>query len=168
MLTAWSMPSRADAISKRIIPSCSLDNELLPRPHKQLPWRSGVSAIVPECTERVPRPEVRVDVGPTGCGPYAAVIDLCGEHDLATVEAVTDALSPFYGDVLVDLSSCDFMDSTVIGVLIRKAQELEREGHRLELVVPRTRANVLRVFATIRMGDLITIHECTPVAKVAS
>jgi anti-anti-sigma factor len=111
---------------------------------------------------------VRVDVGPTGCGPYVAVIDLRGEHDLATAEAVTDALSPLYGDVLVDLSSCDFTDSTVIGVLIRKAQELEREGHRLELVVPQTRVNVLRIFATIRMGDLITVHECTPVPKVAS
>jgi anti-anti-sigma factor len=111
------------------------------------------------------RPEVRVEVGPTVRGPYVALIDLCGEHDLATAEAVRVSLAPHRGNVLVNLSQCDFIDSTVIGVVICKAQELESEGYRLELVVPAEALNVSRVFATIRMADLLTIHEAMPGAS---
>jgi anti-anti-sigma factor len=124
-----------------------------------------VSVILSEGTERPPRPEVRVELGPTGHGPYVALIDLCGEHDLATAEAVKVSLAPLRGDVLVNMSDCDFVDSVIIGILIRKARELAGEGHRLELVVPAEAVNVRRVFDTMRMGDLVTIHERMPIAS---
>ena len=85
------------------------------------------------------RPEIEVILRPDGLPSYEALIVLRGEHDLGTAEAFRVTLAPLFGDVLVDLGDCDFIDSTVIGALIAKARELEREGYRLECVVPPAR-----------------------------
>jgi anti-anti-sigma factor len=105
---------------------------------------------------------IRLELDPSRTRPYAAVIALCGEHDLATSTDIRIALAPLHGDVLVDLSECEFIDSAVIGALLEKFEDLRREGHRLELLVPLDRVNVRRSVGVIGLGTLMTLHEAMP------
>jgi anti-sigma B factor antagonist len=68
--------------------------------------------------------------GPDG---YAASVALVGEHDLATAPELAEALRETAGPVLVDLSQCTFIDSTVIGALVRAHRGLQAHGHRLDV-----------------------------------
>ena len=90
---------------------------------------------------------------------------LRGEHDLSTAPEVRATLGSISGSVLVDLSDCAFIDSTVIGALIAVSQELEREGHVLELYVPPENRAVSRTLEVTRMGDLVVVHSTSPVAR---
>lgn len=112
--------------------------------------------------EKPPLQDVDVEVQPARAPQYAAIVSLRGEHDLGTAAAVRDALSPVFGDVLVDLSECTFVDSTVIGALIAASQELQREGHALALVVPPENVNVGRTLEIVRVGELLPIHPRVP------
>jgi anti-anti-sigma regulatory factor len=67
------------------------------------------------------RIEVVIDRAQTG--EYAAIVALHGEHDVATGEAIRD------------LTSCEFIDSTIMSLLLRKARSLERDGHPLVIRV---------------------------------
>jgi anti-anti-sigma factor len=109
------------------------------------------------------RPEIGVALRPSGLPTYVALIELRGEHDLGTAEAIRVALAPLFGDVLVDLADCDFIDSSVIGALVLKARALEQEGYRLELVVPPSHSNIARVLEIVQIRDVITVHESVPV-----
>jgi anti-anti-sigma factor len=64
--------------------------------------------------------------------------------------------------VLVDLSECDFIDSTVISVLIRDYRERAREGHDLELLVPLENTTIARTLEIAGMRDLFVIHSSRP------
>jgi anti-anti-sigma factor len=66
---------------------------------------------------------------------FAATVVLCGDHDMATSEAVRVALAAFYGRILVDLTRCSFIDSTAMGLLVQKQRELVSDGGSLELLV---------------------------------
>jgi anti-anti-sigma factor len=112
--------------------------------------------------DRVRRPEIVVVLRPKAPPPYAALIVLRGEHDLGTAEAIRVSLATLLGDLLVDLGECDFVDSSVISTLISKAQELEREGYRLEFVLPPERAAMSRIFDMTGIRNLVTVHECVP------
>jgi anti-anti-sigma factor len=115
-----------------------------------------------------PQSDIEVEVRPARAPQYAAVVSLRGEHDLATSAALREALEPLFGDVLVDLTDCTFVDSTVIGSLIASAQGLQREGHRLSLVVPPDNANVARTLEIVRIGELIRILPSVPGADGAA
>ena len=65
-----------------------------------------------------------------------ARVRLIGEHDLATSEELLQTLEPLDGNVLVDLTACEFIDSTVIAVLLASASARTRDRQRLELVFP--------------------------------
>jgi anti-anti-sigma factor len=107
-------------------------------------------------------PSVSVHYSPARYPAFAAFVELRGEHDLDSHEAIENALRPIFGDVLMDLSACPFIDSTVIGVLVTRAQELRREGHRLELIVPAENRHVARVIDLVGMRSLLTVHEHAP------
>ncbi len=94
--------------------------------------------------------------------PYAAILVVRGEHDLATRDAVAAALDPFEGDVLVDLGECTFIDSSVIGVVLASARRLRDAGHRLELVVPTENEAISRVLEIVDIASLVTVHEHRP------
>ena len=79
---------------------------------------------------------IAVESDPPDEPGFAARVRLVGEHDLATREAVRVALASVDGNVLVDLTACEFVDSTVIGVLLDSASAITRDGRRLELVFP--------------------------------
>ena len=104
-----------------------------------------------------------IEVALAPCAPgYAALVTLAGEHDIESCPALRDALEPLFGTVLVDLTQCRFMDSSVIAALIRKFRELEREGCRLELVVPPDNDTLSRTLEIVSMRSLMTVHPRIP------
>jgi anti-anti-sigma regulatory factor len=96
-------------------------------------------------------------------GEYAAVVVLHGEHDLATCEGVRVALAPLLGHVLVDLSPCTFIDSSIISVLVHKGHMLIRDGHGLDLRVARGSA-VAQTVQLVQLGDMLPVLEEEPVS----
>ena len=105
---------------------------------------------------------IRVELDPSRTRGYAAIVFLCGEHDLATSPDIGMAIAPIQGNLLIDLSECEFIDSTVIAALLEKFEDLRREGHRLELLVPPENKNVRRVIEVIGLGTLIPVHDAIP------
>ncbi len=109
--------------------------------------------------ERSPRTEV--DPAPGKGSPYSAVVTLHGSHDRTTSGDLKRALAGLRGDVLLDLSDCEFIDSTVIELMIGKARALKREGSYLELLVePASR--VERALESLGIDELVTLHEHMP------
>jgi anti-anti-sigma factor len=104
---------------------------------------------------------VEVDLAP-GTPGYDAVVTLVGEHDIESCDALREALDPLFGTVLIDLTNCRFIDSSVIAVLIRKAQELQRQRCRLELLVPHANRTMDRTIEVVAMGNLLTVHPELP------
>jgi anti-sigma B factor antagonist len=107
-------------------------------------------------------PAVHVELAPGAPPGFAALVSLNGEHDLASSDALRAALAPLLGDVVVDLSACTFMDSTVIGVLLGKCYELRGEGRRLELVLPPENVSISRVVDVVGLRDLVQVHDRMP------
>jgi anti-anti-sigma factor len=74
------------------------------------------------------------------------IVSLCGEHDLGTAPEIKSQLSAAsaYRDVLVDLSRCAFIDSSVISALLRASNHLHARGGLLSLVIPAGQHTVVR------------------------
>jgi anti-anti-sigma factor len=108
--------------------------------------------------------DIAVELRPAHAPGYMAIVTLSGEHDLATSKELGAALAPIDGNVLVDLSPCEFIDSSVIGVLLGKSSTLTREGHRLELVVPAANRAVTRVVEVVGLRTLMPVHDQLPSA----
>jgi anti-anti-sigma factor len=111
-------------------------------------------------------PSVAVHYYPPRFPDFVALVELHGEHDLDTHESIEGALRPIYGDVLIDLSACSFIDSTVVGVIVARTQELRREDHRLELIVPTENCHVVRVIDLVGLRTFLTVHEQAPETRV--
>jgi anti-anti-sigma factor len=102
-------------------------------------------------------PPIEVDTQ----GASVAIVALRGEHDLSTQAEVAQALTRAseYPDVLVDLSACTFMDSSVIAALVRTSRSLESNDRRLELIIPVEANTVQRIAELTNIAALIPIHE---------
>jgi anti-anti-sigma factor len=108
------------------------------------------------------RPPVEVERAPADAPGFAAVVWLRGEHDLDSSVEIRDAIDSIDGDVLIDLSGCGFMDSSVIGTLLRTFQTRVRAGSRLELVVPPSNRVIARTIEIASLRELMTVHDRTP------
>jgi anti-anti-sigma regulatory factor len=75
-----------------------------------------------------PRPPIEVRLDCAGTSAYTAEIHLCGEHDLATAVDIQHALESISGDVLIDMADWQFIDSTVINVLLGEHPTRQRQG----------------------------------------
>jgi anti-anti-sigma factor len=68
------------------------------------------------------------------------VIELIGEHDLSTVPMLAEWTSQIDDDsaqlIEIDLRRAEFIDSTVIGTLVRLDADLARAGRELVIVSP--------------------------------
>jgi anti-anti-sigma factor len=121
---------------------------------------------LPDVTEpgegRFPEAVVEIELRPGHDRAFAAIVSLRGEHDLATADEVSHAIASIAGNVLVDLTDCSFLDSTVIGVLFARSQELERDGRYLEVVVPPENGRIVRTLELVRMRDVIVVHSVRP------
>jgi anti-anti-sigma regulatory factor len=84
------------------------------------------------------------------------VIQAIGEHDYAARAMLVTALERSEGHVIVDLTTCTFIDTTVMGAIIGKALALGKAGHRLELVVPRS-APFARTIDQLRVSTLLPV-----------
>jgi anti-sigma B factor antagonist len=92
----------------------------------------------------------------------AAIVTLRGEHDLGSKPAVTKALATASGcrNVLVDLSECTFIDSSVISALLQASNRLTKRHGLLELVIPSGAHQAVRsVFELMGLQRLLPIHE---------
>ena len=109
-----------------------------------------------------PEPDIQVEIGPGDLPEFAAVVSLNGDHDLASAPQVSATLRSISGNTLIDLSECSFVDSTVISTLLSASRELQREGHHLQLLVPRENVTVTRTLEIIGIRELLVIHEKRP------
>jgi anti-sigma B factor antagonist len=102
-------------------------------------------------------PAVEVEFRPPGI----AFVTLHGEHDLSSQQDLIEALAAASAkrDVLVDLSECTFLDSSVIAALFRARQKLNERGGRLELVIPESATTINRVAEVTRLAAILPIHE---------
>jgi anti-anti-sigma factor len=120
-------------------------------------WAEGVAV-----SELQPSSNVSVELPHGRRSRWAAVVVLTGEHDLGTEHLLQDALEPLFGNVLVDLTECTFIDSTVIGVLVNASRRCGRDGHRLELVVPVANATLTRTLEVAGVRTVLSVLEARP------
>jgi anti-anti-sigma factor len=102
-------------------------------------------------------PTIELDTSAVS-GLFSAVLTLCWEHDLVSSQDLERALQSLFGNVLVDLTNCQFIDSSIIRVLLRDHQSRRREGQRLELLVPAANSAVTDTLKVAGVGDLLTVH----------
>jgi anti-anti-sigma factor len=108
---------------------------------------------------REPAPaRVEVEFRPARAPTFAAAIRLLGEHDMATIGTIKEALAPINGSVLVDLSDCAFIDSSAINVFVSDSHSRMREGHRLELFVPNENATVARTLQVSGLDAFLNVR----------
>jgi anti-sigma B factor antagonist len=93
--------------------------------------------------------------------PDVALIRLRGEHDVATKQDLAEAFATASAqqNVVVDLSDCTFIDSTVIAAFFRARETLAQRGGRLELVIPLGAATVQRVARITALDKILPIHD---------
>lgn len=121
--------------------------------------------MAPQGSNRATPPAIEVEFHPAG----VAVVKLRGEHDLRCKQALAEALTgaSAQANVLVDLSECTFIDSTIIGVLVLASTKLDHGGGRCEFIIPPEASSVRRVAQIAGLNEILVIHE-TPNAGIAS
>jgi anti-sigma B factor antagonist len=92
--------------------------------------------------------------------PGLAVVSVRGEHDLSTHATLTLALDSAAGDcdVLIDLTECTFMDSSVISALIATARDVQSRDQQLAVVIPVERANLSRVAEMTGLAEILALY----------
>ncbi len=93
--------------------------------------------------------------------PGVAFVALHGEHDLSSTQPVSEALATAGArrDVLVNLSDCTFVDSSVIAMLFRARTQLELHDRRLELIIPPHATAVRRIADVTVLNAILRIHD---------
>lgn len=131
-----------------------------PEPHRPIgaPDDAGPGTALGKREPKVPADDIEVEFH----SATAAIVTLRGEHDLSSKLEVARALATASGcrDVLVDLSECTFIDSSVISALLQASNRLHANGGLLELVIPGgAHQAILRVFELMSLERLLPIHE---------
>ena len=101
------------------------------------------------------------DVEITMASASIAVISLSGEHDLGGYETLRTGfvLAAIRGsNVIVDLSRCDFIDSTVISMLLHTETLVARDGGRLVLALPGEESSVTRLAEVVKLAELLPTY----------
>lgn len=95
------------------------------------------------------------------------VVHLSGECDMATAPQLREALLPLrgpeVGEVLVEASELEFMDSTGLGVLIGCLKRLRESGGSLKIVG--AGGPVRRVLQITGIDQIIPLHDSLEAAK---
>jgi hypothetical protein len=69
--------------------------------------------------------------------------------------------------VLIDLTECTFVDSSVIAAFLQAGRELAQVGGRLEVVVPPDASEVRRAAELTALATVLPVHETTAAALAA-
>jgi anti-anti-sigma regulatory factor len=110
-------------------------------------------------------PFVRREDGLGRPGRPVTAVFLHGEHDFGCRGLVVEALDPVRNDVLVDLSWCTFVDSSIIASILAKHAALVHDGHRLEVILPPTHTHLVRTFERLGARRLLAVHDAPPAAE---
>jgi anti-sigma B factor antagonist len=99
--------------------------------------------------------------------PAISTVTLRGEHDLHSWSEVTLALANASQrrGVVVDLTACTFLDSSMLTALLVAAKQLRTRGGALAVVIPRE-AEIRRIFEVMNVDAVLAIHE-TRAAAIA-
>jgi anti-sigma B factor antagonist len=93
--------------------------------------------------------------------PALAVVSLIGDHDLTTSDVLDQALARAAAarrrHVLVDLSACTFIDSTVIEALLRARARVEAQNGQFGLIISDPTTPPARAIALIRLYEVMPI-----------
>jgi anti-anti-sigma regulatory factor len=92
----------------------------------------------------------------------STVVFLYGEHDYASRGAVESALDPLSGHVVVDLSWCAFLDSSIIAMILAKHAALARDGTELEIVLPPRHDHLAATFHQLGVRHLLHVRDAPP------
>ena len=93
-------------------------------------------------------------------GPSA--FRLFGQIDAASAPDVADFLEPFFaeeGDLTLDLTDVEFLDSTGIGVLVRAAQQIPAPG---KLIIESPQHSVRRAIELAGLLELPNVEVSDP------
>jgi anti-anti-sigma factor len=92
--------------------------------------------------------------------PTSCIVTLQGDHDVTSNEAFTMALALArnYTSVLVDLTTCTSIDTTVTGAVVAAASQLRQADHSLELIVPTDAHAVMRVLRLAGVLSRVPLH----------
>ena len=88
------------------------------------------------------------------------VVILRGEHDLATTSDLGGALGRVRVQakrIVIDLSECEFLDSSVLGVLIGELRRARERASGLIIVLPEGRA--ISVRRTLELTGLLDVFD---------
>jgi anti-anti-sigma regulatory factor len=98
-----------------------------------------------------------------------AIVTLRGAHGSLSQKPLSDALAGAEPqlNVLVDLSECTSVDSSVIAALVASAGELQARGGALALIIPAKSVALQRAAKHAGLADLLPIHP-TRGAAIAS
>jgi len=94
------------------------------------------------------------------------VLSLIGDHDLATRPSLVAELAALAPEaaVVIDLTRCTFVDSTVIGAILNTRQP---ERPRVSLVLPPDTSYVVRALSVLGVRDLLPVHPTVEAALEA-
>lgn len=114
--------------------------------------------------ESLPSPPAGIEIA--AHSPAVAVVTLRGEHDLSTRQELSQALerAAAHSNVVVDLTDCSFIDSTVISEFIRTSEIVRASGEQVTLVIPPAQAQLSRIAQLSGLAQIFELHESTAAA----
>jgi anti-sigma B factor antagonist len=90
------------------------------------------------------------------------VVDVRGEHDVSTVGGLHETLEAIFAEgtsVVIDLSAATFIDSTILGELVRAQRRVDRDpGEKLAVVAP-VGGFVARLFDLVALDAVVSVFE---------
>jgi anti-anti-sigma factor len=121
---------------------------------------------VPDAQRHPARPSSAIEIG--AHSPAISIVTLRGEHDLHSWSEITLALANASQrpGVVIDLTACTFLDSTMLTVLLVAAKQLRARDGELAVVIPR-QAEISRIFEVMNVDALVAIHETRSAAVAA-
>lgn len=95
------------------------------------------------------------------------MVTVGGEVDVYTAPMLRDAISDLVADgshdILVDMTSVDFLDSTGLGVLVGGLKKVRAHNGSLELVCRQER--LLKIFRITGLAKVFAIHDSLDAAS---
>ena len=101
----------------------------------------------------------------------AVVVAIRGEHDLYTAPALREQLSALVADgqpVVVDLSGCTFIDSSILGVLLGALRRTREAGSAFVVVLGEGEPAVRRIFEVTGLFGVFTVRDTLEEAVAAT
>ena len=97
------------------------------------------------------------------------VVTLSGDHDLSCRAYLLDALDESREEphLIVDLTPCTFLDSTIMGVLLSTYIASQRASQRVAIVAPAPGSYASRALSVAGVADMLTMHASIPQAHAA-